>query len=261
MKRKVISILLAVVLLISFTPTTESYAKINADSNLPVGAKEYKGNYYYAFDEVTTWENAESKCESMGGHLAVVTNSDEQLFLKNTFRAYKAYWIGAKYINNTWEWITGEKWDYTNWSKDFPKAISDSNYLVFNGRDSQLWRNEVNDYDRIAGYICEWEGSSDKSFILPVKVTKLDVNKSSATSANISWKEISDAEGYSIYMKTEKNGNYTKIADIDAGDVTTYNKTKLISGNTYYFIVRAYKTILDEKSYGELSATKKITLK
>jgi len=77
----------------------------------------------------------------------------------------------------------------------------------------------------------------------------------------LTWKEIRNAEGYSIYMKTGADGTYKKVADLDVGDVTTYNKTKLKSGNTYYFMVRAYKTIMNERSYGELSVTKKIFLK
>jgi YHS domain-containing protein len=95
---------------------------------------------------------------------------------------------------------------------------------------------------------------------LPKQVTVTGLKKASSKSANLSWKKIDDAKGYSVYMKKGKNGTYKKVADIKSKSITTYTAKKLSVGQTYYFCVRAYKTIFGEKSYGELSKEKKITL-
>ncbi len=61
-------------------------------------------------------------------------------------------------------------------------------------------------------------------------------------------------------MKTGKNGSYKKIGESSKNYNSLY-KDKLKKGQTYYFRVRAYKNIFGERSYGELSAEKKIKIK
>ncbi len=62
-------------------------------------------------------------------------------------------------------------------------------------------------------------------------------------------------------MKKGKKGTMKKIATIKGKNSTAYVKDKLVKGNTYYFQIRAYKTIYGEKSYGDLSVIKSIKLK
>ncbi len=100
----------------------------------------------------------------------------------------------------------------------------------------------------------------DYSVSLPSKASILSIKKVSKNTINISWKEMKDVEGYSIYMKTEPNGIYQKIAETNEADISTYNVENLNKGETYYFRVRAYKSIYGEKSYGELSVPKKLKL-
>ena len=108
-------------------------------------------------------------------------------------------------------------------------------------------------------FICEWDTST--ATVLPDTVKLSSVKKASSTSAILTWKKVSDAKGYVVYMKTGKNGKYKKIADIKDRSTTSYYKTKLQRKKTYYFRVRAYKSIYGERSYGELSTEKKITMK
>lgn len=259
MKKRILSILFALLIVITLVPVKQT----NAATSIPTDAKEYNGNYYYIYQQSCSWESAKSNCESVGGHLTVITSSDEQQFLEEYIGSGdNSYWIGGLRKSDTWSWITGEPWEFTNWNVDrgYPSNSTSDNYLGFSVRRNFKWYNEANTYSSITGYICEWEGN-DITISLPSKVRLSSVKKASSTSANITWKEVKYAEGYSVYMKTGADSIYEKIADIDVGDVTTYSKTKLTNGITYYFIVRAYKTIFDEKSYGELSGAKKLTIK
>ena len=74
--------------------------------------------------------------------------------------------------------------------------------------------------------------------------TKLDtVNftlKPSSKSVNINWKKVNGAKGYIVYYKTSKNGKWVKLTTTKG---TSYTKTGLKSGKTYYFTVKAYRKV------------------
>lgn len=91
---------------------------------------------------------------------------------------------------------------------------------------------------------------------VPAKVTlKAKAGKRSAT---LSWTKVSGASGYKVYRATEKNGSYKRIF--------TTTKTKVVNkslkkGKTYYYKVRAYKTVKGKKIYGAYSAVKTVRAK
>ena len=59
-------------------------------------------------------------------------------------------------------------------------------------------------------------------------------------------------------MSTSKDGNYSKI---DTTSSTSLTKGKLTTGKTYYFKVRAYRTVDNEKIYSLYSQIKSIKCK
>lgn len=66
MKRKLVSGLLSLLLLLSFYPANRSYAET---SSIPDGAKEYNGNYYYFYVQSSYWDDAKINREAVGGRL------------------------------------------------------------------------------------------------------------------------------------------------------------------------------------------------
>ena len=89
----------------------------------------------------------------------------------------------------------------------------------------------------------------------PGKVTGLKLKKS-GTTAKLSWKKVSKASGYEVYMKTG-NKSFKKIATIKKGSTLKYDKKKLKKNTTYTFKVRAYQTVKGTKVYGAYSSTVK----
>ena len=61
-------------------------------------------------------------------------------------------------------------------------------------------------------------------------------------------------------MATSKNGTYKHLYNYRA-NATKDTKTNLTSGKTYYFKVRAYKTVNGTKTYGDFSAVKSVKVK
>lgn len=86
------------------------------------------------------------------------------------------------------------------------------------------------------------------------------VKSSAANSATIKWNKISGANGYQVYYSTSKAGSYKKLTTTSKTSVT-YKGSKLKSGKTYYFKVRAYKTVGKTNIYGSFSPAKSLKIK
>ena len=95
----------------------------------------------------------------------------------------------------------------------------------------------------------------------PKKVTLVSVKKKSSSKAVLKWKKAADASGYQIYMKTGKKGKFKLVKTINKKTKVSYTASKLKKKKTYFFKVRAYKTVSGKKSYGAYSKTKSIALK
>ncbi len=87
-----------------------------------------------------------------------------------------------------------------------------------------------------------------------LKKAKLTV-KAGTKKVALSWKTIYGASGYRIYMSTD-GSSFTKIKDVKSGKKTSYTKTGLTKNKTYYFKIRAYKTVDGVKTYGSYSKIK-----
>ena len=101
----------------------------------------------------------------------------------------------------------------------------------------------------------KYTGTITKTFkIVPSTVGSLKQKTSySTTSITMSWKKVSNATGYEVYRATSKKGKYTKVKTTTS---TTYKQGKLTRGKTYYYKVRAYKTVNGSKIYGSFSSVK-----
>lgn len=231
----------------------------SAATEIPDGAKEFEGHMYYVYIENSyiTMEAAETRCEAVGGHLVSITSASEQEFVRKLLvdsGERDSAWIGGIFNDTVAKWISNEKMTYIPGNAEEPNKNYPYLYMHNDGR----WDNRSNTSSNTS-YICEWDTGTET--VLPKKVAKITVKKVSKTSVTVSWKEISDAEGYAVYMKVGKDGTYEKIADTEDMETASIYKEGLTKGKTYYFRVRAYKTIYGERSYGELSPEKKIALK
>ena len=77
-------------------------------------------------------------------------------------------------------------------------------------------------------------------------------------SMKITWKKVSDADGYQVAYGTKKNFKGAKKKILNKTSLTV---KKLKKKKTYYVRVRAYKTVNGEKVFGAWSATKKVKIK
>ncbi|MBQ3322638.1 MAG: CHAP domain-containing protein [Firmicutes bacterium] len=66
----------------------------------------------------------------------------------------------------------------------------------------------------------------------------------------LTWSGVSGASGYEVYRATGSNSNYTNVGTASSNAFNDYN---VANGLTYYYKIRAYKTISGVKVYGDFS--------
>lgn len=79
----------------------------------------------------------------------------------------------------------------------------------------------------------------------------VSAKKSKSKVAQITWGKSIGAEGYEIAMASSKNGTYKVIKTITSGSTTSFKKSGLTAGKTYYFKVRSYTTVNGKKVYSD----------
>lgn len=90
----------------------------------------------------------------------------------------------------------------------------------------------------------------------PQKVKNLKLITSGSTSIKLSWEKVANT-GYEIYKSTD-NKKWNKVVTITKNTTVTYENKNLTSNKTYYYKVRAYKTVKNENYYGDFSDVMKI---
>ena len=110
-----------------------------------------------------TWAQAKATCNALGGHLATSTSKEKNSFLASLI-GRKTVWLGGsdEVKEGTWQWITGEDWDYTNWTSGEPNNSKNEDFLAL--QPSGTW----NDAGASASYyyICEWDYVIDENDFL-----------------------------------------------------------------------------------------------
>lgn len=93
-----------------------------------------------------------------------------------------------------------------------------------------------------------------------IKASRVSSVKTTAgkKKATVSWKKVSGATGYQVSRATSKTGTYKTVKTTTS---LKFTNTSLTSKKTYYYKVRAYKTINGVKYYGKWSTVKSVKVK
>lgn len=126
-------------------------------------------HYYDIVESAIKWEEAKQYAQSlsykgMKGHLAAVTSQKENEFIFKNLASrsrVSSLWIGGCQYPLTidpilnWNWVTGEKWSYTNWSPNEPNDFNDFDETgLVMWCYSGMWNDEKGD---ISGFVIEYE--------------------------------------------------------------------------------------------------------
>lgn len=135
------------------------------NKSIPDGAVTYNGHSYYCFDNgIQTWHEAEAYCESLGGHLAVIEDADENNFLYNYMLScgLESAYFGCSDFEEegNWKWVVGNS-TYFNWAEAEPNSETENeDYAMFYYKYTDGKWNDGDFADNTAdggkAYICEW---------------------------------------------------------------------------------------------------------
>lgn len=87
-------------------------------------------------------------------------------------------------------------------------------------------------------------------------VSLKSVKAAGYNSVKLTWDKVNGAAGYRIYRAASKNGTYTKIKTISSRNTTAYTDTKLTTGKTYYYKMRAYRMTGSKYIWASYSSVK-----
>lgn len=107
-------------------------------------------------------------------------------------------------------------------------------------------------------------GSYSKALNTATKPKTAKITAYSSSKANtvyLKWNTVTSATGYQVWYSTSKNGTYKKLTSTKNKSVN-YKSSNLKKGKTYYFKVRAYKTISSgNHQMGAFSSAVKVRIK
>lgn len=87
----------------------------------------------------------------------------------------------------------------------------------------------------------------------PVPATPVVKTQASDGAITVSWVKIYGATGYSVYRSDTADGTYTLVGPISSGSTVSFKDTKVASGETYYYKVRAYRKMGSDMMFGNYS--------
>ncbi len=130
--------------------------------NIPDDARTFGKHRYYIYEGSSTmdWNVAQEFCESQGGHLATISNADEDKFLYSFMidsgYSYAMFGLSDQDITDVWTWVTDEEFVYENWESGEPNH--QGGYEHFGMYYSEFTEGTWNDGSGAGGsFICEWE--------------------------------------------------------------------------------------------------------
>lgn len=131
------------------------------NESVPQDAFAWNGSSYYLYSNCNTWEEAKEYCESVGGHLAMITSAEENEAVYSYLleQGYTDAFFGATDapIEGIWKWADEQSMEYANWHKGEPNSESNGeDYAMFYYKFGDgTWNDSA--FGSGALFICEWD--------------------------------------------------------------------------------------------------------
>lgn len=111
---------------------------------------------------------------------------------------------------------------------------------------------QIRTYSERSGKRIYSKGEYVKTASSPLNVEEFSLDAQNEKSITLKWSEVENATGYTVYrMDYQSGGEYKKVCDVEG--MTQYTDKNLTSSHKYYYCVKAYIEVDNEKSYSTKS--------
>ncbi len=143
---------------------------------IPAEALTFGGHRYLFVESLGSWDEAKTKAEAMGGHLATIASLEENSWIASKFieplTAGAGAWLGATNSagpKKDWRWLTGEPFDFTQWSSGEPNGepalvFRKSEDGIAGWNDMAMTGRGLKSKQITVGYVVEWDTLGSTSF-------------------------------------------------------------------------------------------------
>lgn len=200
--------------------------------------KTTENSIYALFDMAIAYDEAESVCSLMGGHLVTITSEKEQELVNDIIEngSYYEYYIGLsdETENGVYFWGNGEPYNYTNLT-----GSSRANLTAVTISSEGNWAEAISN-KRKTGFICELE--IDK--MIPANTAKFGGSRYEIYDASLTYEQA-------LAFAKAKGG---KLAEIETDSENKLISLLLKDCAQYYLGVCGTKrevTTIDYSNYAE----------
>ena len=256
----------------SFKLSTTVYAYNGKVRNPKVTVKDSKGNTLKeGTDYTVTYESGRKKAgtydvkiKMKGSYSGSKTLTFKILKDLSAPKSVTTKLYGHDDVKVSWKKVSGAKAYAVYYKKSsaskytYLGRTTGTSYKKANLADGTKYTFKVVPCNYSGGKYYEDPSSKTSSIYTLKAVSTPTVKKASSGKVKVSWKNISGESGYQISKSTSK-----KKTSIVSTYSTTSGKSKTITakkGKTYYYKVRAYKTVDGKKIYGPWSSVKSYKL-
>ena len=155
---------------ISRNPTNVSlqFTTVPDNPGVTPTVQTWGGHTYYYYPSASTWYEAKTYSENLGGHLVTINSAEEDAFVFG-LAGQDSVWIGLSSVGDDgiWTWVTGEPLTYTNWYPGQPdRSVNDNegneSFVHYTAAKTGQWND--NGSFRPNGFVCEVEPEYTASF-------------------------------------------------------------------------------------------------
>ena len=149
---------------------------------------------------------------------------------------------------------------YNSGTKKYTQIASttSTSLTIKNLKSGTAYTYYVKAYKKVGDTTCKSAAYSKIETATKTSAPKISAVSSSRGSVKIEWDKVSGASGYEVYSSSSKSGTYSKMTSTTGLSV---RRILLKSGSTFYYKVRAYKTVGDKKIYSDYSAVRSVKIK
>lgn len=214
------------------------------EKDIPDGAVEFNGHYYYLFDleSVTDADSTISYCNGRNGYLATITSAEENDFLFQYMMSlgYENAYFGFSDRENEgeWKWLNGEEVSYTNWHTGEPNSENPAeDYAMFYFKyEDGTWNDGDFSGGTVRGgrcFICEWGAYEQETIVLLPAVKYVPYDTIIADAENQNYTVVSGslpsglsltADGRLCGVPTE-NGSFSFTVQVTNGLDGSFRET------------------------------------